>query len=150
MENEHGIDFLLESHIFCVHYLFVPRINEDLRLFQSRWNHHSIRTEKNRSPLQLQFLNQHVNAAITHADLPIIDELTYGLDGDDNYDDLVQREDEEHGRPRITALSCPLSDDGFDFFRSEIRPLTLQDDDASLFFNHFQAAIDIFDIAIHV
>lgn len=150
LENEHGVDFLLESHIFCVHYLFVPRINEDLRLFQSRWNHHSNRTEKNRSPLQLQFLNQHVNAAITHADLPIIDELSYGLDGDDNDDDVFQREDEEHGRPRITALSCPLSDAGFDYFSSQIRPLTLQDDDASHFFNYFQAASDIFDIAIHV
>lgn len=105
LENEHGIDFLLESHI----YLFVPRINEDLKLFQDRWNHHSIRTEKNRSPLQLQFLNQHVNATIMHVELPIIDELTYGLDENDSDDDVFQREDEEHGRPRITALSCPLS-----------------------------------------
>ena len=150
LEHEHGVDFMLESHIFCVHFLFVPRINEDLKLFQDRWNHHSLRTEKNKSPLQLQFLNRHVNAGITHSELPhmAIDELTYGLDGDDSDDDVFQREDVEHGRPRITALSCPLSDAGFDYFISQIRPLTLGDHDASLFVEHFTAAIHIFDIAI--
>lgn len=150
LEDEHGVDFLLESHIFCVHFLFVPRINEDLRRFQDRWNHHSIRTEKNKSPLQLQFLNQHVNAALTHADLRVIDELTYGMEGDDSDDDAFEREDVEHGRPRLTALSCPLSDAGFDLFSSQIRPLTLGDVDASLFYAHFQEAIALFDIAIMI
>ena len=150
LEEDRGVDFLLESHIFCIHYLFLPRINEELKLFQSRWNHHKIRTEQNKSPLQLQFLHQHVNAAIPFIDVAIIDELTYGLDGDHSDDDDFRHEDEEHGRPRISSISSPLSEAGFHYFSFHIRPLTLQDDNVSLFFQHFQAAIYQFDIAIQL
>ena len=42
-----------EVHLFALHYVYIHRINKSLREFQSGWNHHSIRTERNRSPHQL-------------------------------------------------------------------------------------------------
>ena len=42
-----------EVHLFAVQYVYVPRINKSLHEFQSGWNHHSIRTEGNRSLHQL-------------------------------------------------------------------------------------------------
>ena len=53
MENIGYLDPVHEIHLFVLHYVFVPRINQSLRQFQSGWNHHSIRTEHNRSPYQL-------------------------------------------------------------------------------------------------
>ena len=53
LENIGLLDPLNEAHLYCVHYVFVPRINRALEAFQKGWNHHSIRTENNKSPHQL-------------------------------------------------------------------------------------------------
>ena len=40
-------------HLFCLHYVFLPRINHSLSVFKDAWNCHPISTERNLSPLQL-------------------------------------------------------------------------------------------------
>ena len=42
-----------ESDLFCLHYVFLPRINSSLKSFQLAWNHHPLSTEQNHSPMQL-------------------------------------------------------------------------------------------------
>lgn len=42
-----------EVHLFCVQFVFVPRINLQLSIFVEGWNHHSLRTEQGLSPMQL-------------------------------------------------------------------------------------------------
>ena len=42
-----------KADLFCLHYIFVPRINASLKDFQSAWNSHPLSTENNKSPLQL-------------------------------------------------------------------------------------------------
>ena len=39
--------------MYCLHYVFLPRINKCMADFQESWNHHSLSTEGNRSPYQL-------------------------------------------------------------------------------------------------
>ena len=34
-----------ETHLSCLHYVFVPRINAQLKVFMQAWNNHSMRTE---------------------------------------------------------------------------------------------------------
>ena len=52
--EQHGIlDPLNELHIFALHYVFLPRINNSLKVFQNGWNDHSIRTAHHHSPKQL-------------------------------------------------------------------------------------------------
>ena len=41
------------SDLFSLHYVFIPRINHQLNIFQQSYSHHRLRTEKNRSPFQL-------------------------------------------------------------------------------------------------
>ena len=53
LESEGIIDIDNEMHLWALHYVYLPRINQDLRLFCSQWNNHGLRTERNRSPLQL-------------------------------------------------------------------------------------------------
>lgn len=47
------LDPLNEVDMFCLHYIFVPRINSCLLQFQESWNHHAISTENNLTPMQL-------------------------------------------------------------------------------------------------
>lgn len=42
-----------EADIFCLHYIFLPRINCSLDHFRQAWNSHPLSTEGNRTPLQL-------------------------------------------------------------------------------------------------
>ena len=42
-----------EIDIFCLHFVFLPRINAQLEVFRRSYCQHRLRTEQNRSPLQL-------------------------------------------------------------------------------------------------
>jgi hypothetical protein len=42
-----------EIDLFCLHYVFLPRINSHLETFRQAYSRHRLRTEHNRSPLQL-------------------------------------------------------------------------------------------------
>lgn len=42
-----------ENHLFSLHYVFLPRINGQLQVFQDAYARHHIRTARNRTPLQL-------------------------------------------------------------------------------------------------
>lgn len=148
LEREHGVDFSQEAHIFCVHYLFIARINADLALFQDRWNNHGLSSERNRTPLQLEFLNQHLSAASSES-LPIeIDDYdNYGIENEDMENEFYQLQDETNARPRISSVANPLTPLGFQVFSTLVRPLTLEDDDCSLYIDHVVYALQQFDIA---
>uniref|UniRef100_A0A3Q3AAD9 Integrase catalytic domain-containing protein n=1 Tax=Kryptolebias marmoratus TaxID=37003 RepID=A0A3Q3AAD9_KRYMA len=53
MENTGILDSTSPIHIRSLHHVYLPRINRSVDEFKSQWNHHSLRTMKNRSPLQL-------------------------------------------------------------------------------------------------
>ena len=48
---------LLDSNndfdLFCLHYVFIPRINQSLKDWKDAWVKHPLRTEQNLSPEQL-------------------------------------------------------------------------------------------------
>ena len=56
LESIHLLDHLSEVDLFCLHYIYVPRINRHLMEWLGGWNMHSMRTENNCSPLQLYTL----------------------------------------------------------------------------------------------
>ena len=52
LEDLNQLDLENNSHLFCLHYIFLPRINSDLQVFQHSYNNHTLRTEGH-TPLQL-------------------------------------------------------------------------------------------------
>lgn len=50
-----------DVHIFALHWVFVPLIQNHLQRFKDAWNLHSIRTEHSQSPYQLWLRNQNVD-----------------------------------------------------------------------------------------
>ncbi len=53
MEEEGILDRDNDTHIWCLHYVFLPVINQHIRNWRDAWIHHPIRTEKNKTPFQL-------------------------------------------------------------------------------------------------
>lgn len=56
-ELERGgiLDPLNEVDLYCLHYIFLPRINRSLEEFHVSWNNHSLSTAGNLTPNQLLF-----------------------------------------------------------------------------------------------
>ena len=44
---------LTQTMIFCLHYVFIPRINEHLKAWKEAWDKHPLRSEHNFTPEQL-------------------------------------------------------------------------------------------------
>ncbi|TDL14093.1 hypothetical protein BD410DRAFT_734592 [Rickenella mellea] len=55
LELHHGLDINNANHIWLLHFIFLPRINEQLSFFAQSWNQHhlQIRNGPNRSPADM-------------------------------------------------------------------------------------------------
>lgn len=53
MEDRRILDPGNNMHIYSLQYVYIPRINDALQVFQNGWNSHGIRTEHGQSPNQL-------------------------------------------------------------------------------------------------
>jgi hypothetical protein len=53
MEEEGILDRENDTHIWCLHYVFLPISNEHIRNWRDAWILHPIRTERNKTPFQL-------------------------------------------------------------------------------------------------
>ena len=53
VEDNNILDPFSELHLFCLHYVYLPRISRALTEFTEQWNHHPVSTEENQSPYQL-------------------------------------------------------------------------------------------------
>jgi len=42
-----------ETHLFCLHFVFLPRISQHLAAWTRAWNCHPMRTEHNSTPLEI-------------------------------------------------------------------------------------------------
>lgn len=83
MEHHHDLlDLMNEEHLYAVHYIFIPRINQALSNLVKGWNHHPIRTAHNKSPHQLftagALLLQH--SGLTALDFFETVDDSYGID----------------------------------------------------------------------
>ena len=53
LEVEEKLDTLNEVDLYCLHYVYKPRINHALQAFLESWNNHCISTEGGYTPYQL-------------------------------------------------------------------------------------------------
>ena len=73
MKTKGILDHLNEVDLYCLHYVFLPRINGSLKSFMEGWNNHAVSTEHNQTPCQM-FLSrlipqlQHSNASESESD----------------------------------------------------------------------------------
>ena len=76
LEDSGLLDIGDELHLYILHILFVPRINDDLLKFRESWDNHSLRTERNRTPNQLWVLGKMHYTPLNDLIIP----TSYGVD----------------------------------------------------------------------
>lgn len=81
LETNQLLDPLSDADLFCLHYVFIPRINQALEEFTLQHNHHPIRTEHARSPVQLFHQHQLTSESdIRETQEPISRFQLYGIE----------------------------------------------------------------------
>jgi hypothetical protein len=121
LEERHRINFCDEDAIYCLHYLFLTRINQDLQRYIRVWNNHKLSTEHNRSPNELLLVNQHVSAAL------VVNEDDFGVEEYYQRIDNSTYEDFHSSQVEVTPLQCSLTAPQYQAFSTSCRPLTLND-----------------------
>ena len=117
--EQHGIlDPLDEVNLFALHYVFIPRINKSLHIFQEGWNNHSIRTAHHDLLRQLFVLGcLHLQmSGLTAMDLFDVVDQSYGIDEEE----LSPAEDESVAIPE-SRFHVPISE--LVQLQQEINPL---------------------------
>lgn len=64
LEDTDILDINNELDIFTLHCVFLPVIQKQLDVFQQAWAHHSLRTERGKTPQQLWILGMHAQSRI--------------------------------------------------------------------------------------
>lgn len=123
MEHHGLLNVLNEVHLFALHYIYIPRINRSLKIFQDGWNHHGIKTANHLSPQQL-FLQGSLRlrlcgmAAMDFSDN--VNPSSYGI----SYDDSTP---EEHSRVTVPESRLSIQGDELRHLQAEVNPLDESD-----------------------
>ena len=124
LESNGELDPDNEVHMFALQYVFMPRINRALDYFTTQWNHHPIRTEGNKSPLQLwiagfyQFAESDYTAVRDVLDLGTVDFNEYGIDDNGPIPPL-----QTNNHVVLPRSLVELSEDEETFLDSQVQPL---------------------------
>lgn len=145
------IDLDNPRDIFCLHYLFIPRINEDLETFQEVWNLHKLSTEKNKSPYQLLRIHEENSGAI-----PFVNDEEEEVDDqygnfysdheDDDYANNSNCNNQENlEQVVLEPIKCPLNAQQFDLFSNNISSIALESTDRNYFVQCINNALNFFN-----
>lgn len=113
-----------ELHMFCLHYVFLPRINRHLDLFRNGYDNHPLRTESNMTPNQLWVygLNQ-----VHRGHIPTSEPTSANMYGIDFEGPLPSRiyngETLNEISVYVPPVASPLNDSQFNLLRSIVDPL---------------------------
>ena len=73
LEEDGFLNPLNETDLYCLHYIFIPRINSTLDSFIESWNNHSLSSENNLTPNQL-----FIRGAIEQNSSPVLPSINGG------------------------------------------------------------------------
>ena len=131
LEENALLDSLSEVHLFCIQYVYLPRINASLAEFRNQWNYHGPRTCNHQTPLTMWKTNM-----ITVPDeSPLVNVESYGIDYEGPAPEVVTENN-------IIVPNCgvELNEEQFQFLENQVQPLT---DDGNNGIGHFFKALDI-------
>jgi hypothetical protein len=114
------LDINNELNIFCLHYVFLPKINASLQSFKEAWNGHPMQSESGLSPEQLwiQGMALYEGQSMAQVDLP-----HHGIDWN-----APMSTDNDVEAVEIPATQNPLSLSDFAQLQETIDPFLPSDD----------------------
>lgn len=128
MENEGLLDLSNDTDVFCLHYVFLPRINRALEEFRLGWNHHGVSTEGNQSPYQICIagvMADDYRGYTAVQDIRNPDLTVYGIDSGHSESLALGVPDGDDGDTvNLLEPTCPLNEEQLHFLTGEIDPLS--------------------------
>ncbi|KAK7881420.1 hypothetical protein WMY93_029829 [Mugilogobius chulae] len=95
LEDDGLLNLTSNLHLFCAHYVFIPRLQASLDVFAGGWNNHALKSESNITPNQLWELGQSAHPAVDNPEnveglhLPYTDWEDSGLLPEDEHQGVV-------------------------------------------------------------
>lgn len=150
LEAQDGLDVNSDAHLWLLHFLFLPMVNNDAGQWAAAWNSHVLgrRGEPHRSPQQMfvQGIIEHGHRSGIPPEDDMVDNIdSYGIDWDDidnghlrSHHDTHNSPDDDGTNPFVsnqpTQLShvdvpdarCPFTAEQLQHFRYQIDPLLNQ------------------------
>ena len=118
LESSGHLNPLNEADLFCLHYVYIPRVNAMLSIFQHAWNSHPLSTEGNYTPLQL-----FAGHAITDPDFEATVPDDYGFDPEELASIQPESIESESEMVSIPNTDLPLSDHSLSVLNATVNPL---------------------------
>ena len=146
LERDNILDVDNQSHVFVLHYLFLPVINHQLRtVAMEGWNNHRMSSERNKTPYQLLEMRNDERIESYFLDEEYLREYLmpwHYINDDDmnlNQDELT---DENEAVPQVELLprTCPLNDVQKRHFVQSTNPLS-EHEDRDSYVNRFVIAM---------
>lgn len=115
MEEQECLDITANLDMFCLSYVFMPRIKERLKNFVSWWNNRRVRTMHQRSPNQVWSISMMEQGLLSACDSHLVTTVDDELESD-AYEACCNFFDNEQDRQQV-MLECqrvvpdPLSED---------------------------------------
>jgi hypothetical protein len=119
LEDTGVLDIENDTDLFCLHFVFIPRINRALQYFKEAWNSHALSTENNWSPTQLFVAFSRDNPLFEDS----VDAQTYGVDFDEDDEQFV----DDNQAVIIPPISSPLTSLTLLRLQLSINPLQYSD-----------------------
>ena len=133
LEENTLLDSLNEAHLFCLHFVYLPRINASLEEFRNQWNYHGIRTCNHQTPLEMWQSNM-----ITVLDeSPLINIDSYGIGYNGLPSEIIT-----DNNIIVPSSKVELTDEQLQVLHYHVHPLT---DDGDNGIQHFLRAVNIVD-----
>ncbi|XP_033987789.1 uncharacterized protein LOC117496702 isoform X1 [Trematomus bernacchii] len=120
LEDEGHLDPSNSTHLFCCHYVFLPRLQHSLKVFRDGWDNHPLRTEQNMTPNQMWAMGElhspiHDPDDVERLQIPYIDWEASG------------HLREEHSGIVVPVTRSPLSDQQMEHLNANIDPMLPSD-----------------------
>ena len=112
LEEKGCLNTLNEVDLFCLHYVFLPRINQTLQEFSECWNNHAVSSEHNLTPNQM-----FIRGAIQQNMTPSVPQMLHSS-GNSRSD--IQATTDEVEVPKLLFKPC---DQLLALLNSQINPL---------------------------
>ena len=143
LEQQGELDPSDQIDLFCLHYVFLPRINRCLKEFVDQWNNHGLRTEGNKSPVQL-FVGKsmelsdsnHTGIQDMGNDVPSPSNVTSASPAVDNTNHVMrQRQNARSTVADVPSVPPPvgMSDDDLAEIKCQVDPLANDVDNVGIY-----------------
>jgi hypothetical protein len=117
---------LNNHHLFALHYVYLPRINQSLDIFCDGWNNHRLRSEHHWTPLQLFTAGviEQESTETEDAEMDLDQLLDYGVEEAG----IAPARDDEHdeGVP-VPSVNISLTESQLENLRNTVDPLAESD-----------------------